>query len=297
MTLLKRLYKPEYFYQPGRLWRPLACKLSPPVDALVDIRLTWGRTVRANPCQAIGRSLYTFGLYDLPLTEMIIRLVRPGDLVLDVGANIGYTARLMLDCLGGRGALHAFEPLPELFAVLSQNLGDDPGSIAHLHNLALSDHSGDATITLPHHFGENDGIGTLEPMAEGRKFAIRTARLDSLKLPGPVRLMKLDVEGHELSVLKGVGSDLASGRYENIIFEDLSGPGGPTSRCLEEHGYRVYKLVKGFTGLRLTDPHHPHSWSYDPDNFLATRDPGIAEQINRRPQWQIFHMRRQRWNK
>ena len=290
---VKRLHKPEYFYQPLRLIDRLIYKLNPPDSGMQKIKLIWGRDLIANPQQTIGFSLATYGLYDLALSEMILRLVRPGDTVIDGGANVGYTSCLMLDCLKGKGRLLSYEPLPELFEVLKKNL-DDGNQIAEPYMLALSDKVGSAVITLPSSFNSNDGVATLEGKEiQGNKITVSTVTIDSLNLNAKVRLMKLDVEGHELSVLKGAIKTLDRDVFDYIIYEDLAGAGGETLKFLESRGFHVYKIVKEFSGISLKDPSFEINLSYEPDNFLATKDTGIVEKINREKHWDLFKWKKE----
>lgn len=285
--MIKKLYKPEYFYRPSQLISRIRYSLFPPAFGMQKIALTWGRWLIANPRQTIGRSLYTFGMYDLALSEMIYRLVRPGDLVIDVGANVGYTTCLMLDRLNNFGELLSFEPLPELFSVLKENV--DGNKIAKLSNWALSDKVGEAVLNLPIDFETNDGIATLQPLADGKKINVTMSKLDALNITKQVRLMKLDVEGHELAVLKGAEELFKKNIFEYIIFEELEGyEKSKTAKFLEDKGYKIYKLVKGFRGLQLKAPEFQHEYSYEPDNFLATKNTDILDQINSTPEWKFF---------
>lgn len=284
------LSKPEYFFCPKRVYWRIKFSVLPPQFGMQKINLIWGRSLIANPLQTIGKSLYTYGLYDLPLTEMICRLVRPGDLVIDAGANIGYTSCLMQDCLAGKGELISFEPLPELFEILKQNLSAHKnGEMIHAHNLALSSTSGNAVITLPQNFANNDGVATLQSGAEGKKIEIQTTTLDSLKLVRNVRLLKMDVEGHEYDVLKGATESLKNNIFENILFEDLDGyKKSKTARLLEENGYKVYKLAKHLDGISLQEPDYIQDNSFEPDNFLATKDLDISKSINQKRDWFFY---------
>jgi len=286
---LKRLYKPEYFFQPGRILHRINYKLHPPENKMLKLQLSWGSSLLANPQQTIGRSLATFGLYDLALSEVIFRLVRPGDFVIDGGANVGYTSRLMLDCLQGQGNLISFEPLPELFDVLRKNVGGDP--IADVRQVAISSTNGEAMLSLPESFAGNDGVASLEAVG-GRQYKIRTVALDSIGISRKVRLLKLDVEGHELSVLKGAEGLLRDDRIEYIVYEGLPGSKDEVTDHLRSRGLHVFKLVKGFSGLMATTPDFKHNYSYEPDNLVATKDPEFEKQINSRKEWRILSWRK-----
>jgi hypothetical protein len=161
--------------------------------------------------------------------------------------------------------------------------------IAQLYKMALSDKSGEAVLTLPSDFNNNDGVATLQEIGDGKKISVQTSTLDSLDLKRQVRLMKIDVEGHELSVLKGAEESFKKNLFEYILFEELSGyKNSQTAKFLEDRGYKILKLVKSFNGLMLVAPELEVNNSYEPDNFLATKDSTIFEKINHKPEWKIF---------
>lgn len=282
--------KPEYFYRPSNLLRRIKFKFLSRHASIQVIPLCFGYKILSKPKQTIGRSLYTFGLYDLALSECILRIVQEGDSVIDVGANIGYTSLLMQKCLNKKGILYNFEPIPELYEQLQKNLKlNDSGPITITSKqLALSDQSLETTITLPESFGQNDGIATLEKNAIGKKIKIQTKKLDELNIQESVRLMKIDVEGHELSVLKGATNMLKQNQIEFILYEDLNGYKGGTSEYLESLGYHVYKLVKNFRGLTLESPQTKTYNLFEPENFIATKNTNKIKEINQNIKWKIF---------
>lgn len=140
--------------------------------------------------------------------QLVEALVRPGEVVVDAGSNWGlFTARLAR-LVGAAGMVHAFEPdrgdLRSLRAIRRAR----PNIV--IHQVALSDRSGEATLRVP----VQEGV-TITPQAsltvshereamEHRAWLVPIAPLDSV-LPGdlPLAFMKIDVEGHELPLLKG----------------------------------------------------------------------------------------------
>lgn len=290
MNILKIIDKPEYFFQPFKVLSRIKYFFIRNSREPRIMNLTWGGKIRANPFQTIGRSLFTFGLYDLSLSELIKKIVKPGDTVIDIGANIGYTSLIMQKALNNTGSLMSFEPLPDLFNKLKNNLALNSYSSSNLKifNCALSDTTGEAEITIPADFDGNDGIATLENSASGKKLKIATKTIDSLDLKEKIKLIKIDVEGHEPAVLRGAGELLKSGLVENIIFEDLAGYPGQTSTILEKNGYRIYKLVKEFSGLSLKDANYQSKYSFEPDNFLACKSVELVNQINQKKEWSLF---------
>lgn len=286
-TLVKRLYKPEYFYRPSQFFRRFKVACFSGDREWVSLPLSWGSEIEINASQTIGRSIRSFGLYDLALSEFIYRVLRKGDSAIDVGANVGYTTKLMGDCLMGTGRIISFEPLPNLFKTLQKNVGQDYLNV-ELKELALSDHTGRATITIPDDFTKNDGIATLESRSDGTKLIINTSRLDDLALTHKIRLMKIDVEGHEMAVLMGALQTLKTCDVDFILYEDLGLKTNEVNFLLIDAGYKIFKLIKSFTGLKLVAPDYPFAYSYDPDNYVALKDISLVHEINSRPAWKIL---------
>ena len=119
----------------------------------------------------------------------------PQNTVLDVGANIGNHA-LYLAKFTSATTIHAFEPMPRSFEHLSSNMKRNGCENVILHKVALSDSSGVAKMDFPD--PTNQGMARISE--DGLE--VRLIRLDDINV-GKVSLIKIDVEGHELSVLRG----------------------------------------------------------------------------------------------
>src|SRR5579862_7266786 len=98
------LLKPEYLWRPSQIVRRLAFK---PSNDVIPLPLPWGCEISARSAEVIGRSIATQGVYDLPVTEAIMRLAEPGGASLDVGANIGYMSLVLARSVGPRGRVLA----------------------------------------------------------------------------------------------------------------------------------------------------------------------------------------------
>lgn len=143
--------------------------------------------------------------------------VSAGDWVVDVGANVGnYTARLS-QLVGPSGRVIAFEPVPETFELLVANLARFP-----LRNITFVNA---AASQVPAHVGMN--MPMLDSGMENRYMAhvvegggaltVMSLAIDSLGIPHAVRLVKVDVEGHELQALQGMEQLLRRDRPRLIV--------------------------------------------------------------------------------
>src|SRR5207249_9878145 len=113
--------------------------LLPPSGGYQPIQTSWGVQMRADPTKMIGRSILTTGIYVIAVSEVLARLIRPGDTVIDAGANIGYMTLLAAVAAGPSGTVLSFEPHPELFGVLRDNIHEArarlPLAHTELHNV------------------------------------------------------------------------------------------------------------------------------------------------------------------
>ena len=152
-----------------------------------------------------------------PVVRALIDYFLPSDGILfDIGANWGYYTFFANSRPEFTGTVHAFEPYPpslEDFASVQTQSGLTKNIV--LHNIGLSDHEGVAHLVLPH--SVKAAQASFDSGAEGVPADI--ARLDTLNLPAP-DLIKLDVEGHELEMLKGAGETLEQHKPV-IVFENL----------------------------------------------------------------------------
>ena len=132
-------------------------------------------------------------------------MVRPGDVVFDIGAHIGLHSVMFAAAIGPTGRLHAFEANPKKISPLAETIGRLPN--ATLHRFGLSDRPGEATLFVP----EDQSMTSLADWTEGRVGAVgRTScvlrTLDDVVDAGeatPPDFVKCDVEGAELSVFRG----------------------------------------------------------------------------------------------
>lgn len=186
-------------------------------------------------CRALGRykmlvdttdhgltpHLMLDGYWEMWVTEVIASQIRPGMIVADIGANLGYFTLLMAELVGPTGRVHAFEPNPDMYRLLKRSL-DINGFLAwtELHEVALGELDG-ATLTfvIPDNEPKNAHLQPLiEPGTLGC-LSMQTQRLDSREDWRKIEFAKIDVEGAEEMVWTGAEGLLASDRLKTIILE------------------------------------------------------------------------------
>ena len=227
------------------------------------------------------------GVYDLCVSEALTRLIDPGDLVVDVGANVGYMTNLSAFRVGATGRVVAVEPHPEIYEELKANVAllsasRSRGRIDTMRT-AVSDVSGEAFIVDSRGFAGNRGSAQLHVGEDSppdglprHRVSVRTLD-DILATASSVGVLKIDVEEHELQVLRGAGSLLAQKRVRDVVFEDHRSPPTPVTNFLEKSGYRIFRLHQRFLGLRAEPLGRRSSTSlWDPPSYVATSDPDRA---------------------
>lgn len=207
--------------------------------ALLRLRLLLGKRTQllgrtADGCEIrcqlpdlIQMYIGLFGVWEPDLTAFIRSRLRPGDVFIDVGANIGYFSLLASHQVGETGRVVAIDALPSNFAELESNLACNAGSgNVRALNRAVSDRIGTLDVFAgPAH---NVGLATTAPgKRQDLKLeaTVESAPLSKLLEPKEIsgaRLLKIDVEGAEPEVLRGIVELLDYFDHELEIVVELS---------------------------------------------------------------------------
>jgi FkbM family methyltransferase len=161
-------------------------------------------------------------------------LIKPGDRVVDVGANIGAYTRLMSEWIGPEGLVHSYEPIPETFSCLHNNVKKCGVDNVIVHNAAVSTQAGEFKMRIPRH---NFYRATLS--SEG-DIPVKTSALMKNFLRRPVcPSFKCDAEGHEREVIKGAPK-LIQRDHPVWLIETWN---EDVIRRMQELGYKATKLT------------------------------------------------------
>ena len=186
----------------------------------------------------VGRSFDLYGEFSEGEVEVFRQILSPGSVVLDIGANIGAHTLFFAQAVGPQGAVLAFEPQRVVFQTLCANLALNSITNTRCYQAALGEAPGRLVVPPLDYTRENNygGLG-LGDYAQGEE--VDVLRLDDFALPH-CRLMKVDVEGMELSVLQGGRRLIAQHRPILYVENDRGENSDALVRLIASLGYRLY---------------------------------------------------------
>ncbi|CAN0592117.1 unnamed protein product, partial [Ectocarpus sp. 12 AP-2014] len=144
-------------------------------------------------------------LTDEPEYKILETLIAPGDWVIDIGANVGHYTKRLSEIVGEHGRVIAFEPVPTTFSLLSANVQKFKIPNVSLFNAGVSDKSETAHISMPSFSTGLDNYYQAHISADSESnLPVLTLPLDTFDFPRSIALVKIDAEGHEEFVLRGM---------------------------------------------------------------------------------------------
>jgi FkbM family methyltransferase len=155
--------------------------------------------------------------YERDEIAFVRRLLKPGDIAVDVGAHIGFFTIEMADIVGPGGRVFAFEPLDTNAELLERSIAENRfEERVVFERAAVGSKSGSATLTFPVETLNSGGAYLLRdgtaPLTGNLERKVAVVALDEFKLPHPIRFIKMDVEGAEPHVLEGAKKVLEADR-------------------------------------------------------------------------------------
>ena len=248
------------------LARPIGRKLGRTLGKR-KLRTRHGFMMELDLCDWIPQDIYLTGDFESTSSAIAKKLLKPGDTVVDVGANIGYFSLLFAHCVGNTGSVYSFEPVPALASKLEKNVELNHFGQVIVSTIALSDHRGTARFYSGPE--DNTGLSSLrEPRQSSGSFDAELAPFDDLvKDSSAITLVKIDVEGAELQVLRGMERLLRNAR-PNLLLEvtdtflrELGDSASSLLAFLDQFGYVCYLIGDGLTLLEKSQNDLPKQWN------------------------------------
>ena len=200
------------------------------------------------------RQTYFLGRYhDLGTQLLMSRCLRPGDRVVDVGANIGMVSLHAAALVGDTGIVEAFEPQPACCQRITASVEMNRLRQIRLHRIGLSDVPDTLTLSVSVNHSGTGTLGTIREedarwITSRVQVPVQTGDSVLLSDDRPIALVKIDVEGFETRVLRGMRETLA--RWKPIVTTEVFGPWleragssvGELTQLMRDMGYRPFGL-------------------------------------------------------
>jgi len=220
-----------------------------------------GLAWRLDSSEYVDRFVLTHGFYEEEVLEALLRRIRLGDCFWDIGANLGLHA-LTIKRLAPDTLVYAFEPNPELSRLLEEVALANNVDVL-VEPVALDEVSGVAKFFI--HKGNlgMSGLYNWNSDADAKVVEVLKDTGDALFLGGRVcrpNVVKIDAEGSELQILKGMTALLAGHDLHTVVIEDSPDDVTAIKLLLQESGFTLSKLER-------REPTH-----HNLDNYVATRD-------------------------
>ena len=217
----------------------------------------------------IGASLKQYGEWAQAEIDLLLDLLEPGSVVIDVGAFIGTHTLAFARRVGGQGQVYSFEPQPDHFRLLQQNVAENGLTNVKLFSIGLSDGNEDMSAEIYDPLRSmNFGAASLAPWHDTeRRHRVTARKLDDLSL-GKCDFIKLDTEGMEARILKGATASLKT--WRPIVYAECNSLA---------KGWRIIEIMGQFNyevRLHTANPYNLHNYRNNENNiFAGAREVGL----------------------
>jgi FkbM family methyltransferase len=259
-------------------------------QGMVQVRTAFGCVLEVDTREAIGLALERNEIFDIAVSEILARAAQlRATLLVDAGANVGYMSLLMAKFSAGTANVWAFEPHPEIYSALQRNVRlNDYDSKIHLVQCALSETQGAAKLFLPIGFEKNRGLASLQRPTP-QYIEVRTDTLDRCFAQQRIDVLKVDVEGHELSVLKGADALFSKGQIGIVVYEAHEPHSGSIAEFLTKKGLSIWAIDYNLFGLQLSHGRGRLSGRFEAPSYLAVAKDSEMAFLRPRYGWRCLH--------
>jgi FkbM family methyltransferase len=258
-----------------RLYMKVVGKIQPSTDATT----VFGARFKCVRTDYIQRRIAFFGLFEPNLTYFISSVLKPGDVFIDVGANIGYFTMLAAKCVGASGKVYAIEASPSTYDLLIANLRLNEVKNVEAINMAVTDK--ECHVRIQSNDTRNIGANSVHIVASAAADSVVGRPLQEIVAPnlGRARFIKIDVEGAENLILPSILDYFVQLDSDTIIVSEIAKKNahliefakakGFTIRALRNNYAISHLLIRSF--LSLTNEHDFFSIrnvnSYESDQY------------------------------
>lgn len=244
-----------------------------PATGKVVLNTSFGFKINLDPVfdKNIENVIYERGVYEQGTVSVLQDFLKQEDTFIDVGANIGWLSLVGANAVGINGKVIAFEPVPSTFEILKSNKELNKFSQITLHQFALG--NSEEIVTIYPETDNRGGASILNHESDCG-IEIEVKKLDNLELNTKVDVIKIDVEGFELDVLKGAFKTIKKDKPKLIIEHSIDR--NNTAEQFEIYNwildlgiYKIYKLKNGKERQSELIEIHSHQDLPEHDNIFC----------------------------
>lgn len=187
----------------------------------------------------IGSAIHVYGEYSQLEMDLFESFIKPGDIVMEVGANIGAHTLGLARMVGSAGRVVAIEAQPILFQTLCGNMAIN--SITHVECMNFAASNGNGYINVPFHdYSKKGNFGGISLCEAETGFRIEMKQLDNVFYYPSLALLKIDVEGMEQEVLEGATNLITKFKPILYVENDRVELSQPLIELIFELGYKAW---------------------------------------------------------
>jgi FkbM family methyltransferase len=214
ISIIRKLLRRKFFYGQDRIFNFLFKKKLLNRGILKAKPINGDFIMECDTTTWIGAKIFYLGDYEPELKLAFKTIIKKGDTILDIGANVGFHSLYFAELAGKNGKVLAFEPVPYNFDVLNTNIKLNSYENINVKNIALGNKNEQLLIDADEN-SENPGSFNL--FANNGQVAIKCAIGDEV-IKEKVDFIKIDVEGYEAFVINGLINTIETYK-PNIVFE------------------------------------------------------------------------------